>query len=71
MSEKIISTHVESVDYTSPEIQRLISLAKEGDEIDASLTIRQALKKYKTAVFWAFALSTALVMEGYDLVMVC
>ena len=68
MTEKVTTTHLE-FDASSPEVQRLIALAREGDEIDASLTIKQALKKYKKAVFWALALSTALIMEGYDLVM--
>jgi SP family general alpha glucoside:H+ symporter-like MFS transporter len=32
--------------------------------------VRQALSKYKKAVFWAMFLSTSLIMEGYDLVIV-
>jgi hypothetical protein len=71
MAEKVTTTHLETViDATSTDVQRLIALAREGDEIDDSLTIKQALRKYKVAVFWALALSTALIMEGYDLVMV-
>ena len=37
---------------------------------DKQLTIRQALRKYKKGVFWAMILSTALIMEGYDIVIV-
>lgn len=72
MEEKLTSRHVENTSFNphDPETARLVALAREGDEIDASLTIRQALKKYKTSVFWAMILSTALIMEGYDLVMV-
>ncbi|KAK1926007.1 general substrate transporter [Papiliotrema laurentii] len=71
MAEKVTTTHLETViDATSTDVQRLIALAREGDEIDDSLTIKQALRKYKVAVFWALALSTALIMEGYDLVMI-
>lgn len=48
----------------------LIRHAQAGDEADRLLTIRQALKKYKKACFWAMLLSTALIMEGYDVVIV-
>ncbi|KAL2802977.1 general substrate transporter [Aspergillus granulosus] len=48
----------------------LIRQAQESDEADRKLTIRQALAKYKKAVFWAMFLSTSLIMEGYDLVLV-
>ena len=48
----------------------LIHHAQQSDEADRLLTIGQALKKYKKAVFWAMILSTSLVMEGYDLVIV-
>lgn len=48
----------------------LIRQAQESDETDRKLTIRQAVSKYKKAVFWAMFLSTSLVMEGYDLVIV-
>jgi predicted DNA-binding protein (UPF0251 family) len=53
-----------------PATIELISRAERSVEADRQLTIRQALKKYKKAVFWALILSTALVMEGYDVVVV-
>ena len=58
------------------EIQRtggqtdLIRQAQESNEADRKLTIRQAVNKYKKAVFWAMFLSTSLIMEGYDVVIV-
>ena len=48
----------------------LITRAQTSYEADHKLTIRQAIKKHKTAVFWALILSFALVMEGYDVVVV-
>ncbi|KAF7114717.1 hypothetical protein CNMCM5793_009668 [Aspergillus hiratsukae] len=48
----------------------LIRHAEESDAADRLLTIRQALSKYKKAVFWAMFLSTSLIMEGYDLVII-
>ena len=48
----------------------IIRQAQESDEADRQLTILQALSKYRKAVFWAMFLSTSLIMEGYDLVIV-
>jgi hypothetical protein len=48
----------------------LISQAQAADAADRQLTIMQALKKYKKAVMWSTLLSTALIMEGYDVVIV-
>jgi MFS transporter, SP family, general alpha glucoside:H+ symporter len=53
-----------------PATIELIHRAEQSVEADRQLTIGQALKKYKRAVFWAMLLSTALVMEGYDVVTV-
>lgn len=58
-------------DLNDPTIVELIHHAQQSDEADRLLTVRQALKKYKKAVFWAMLLSTSLIMEGYDLVIVC
>ena len=44
--------------------------AQDGDASDRSLTLKEALKKYKKAVTWAVILSTSLIMEGYDVVIV-
>lgn len=48
----------------------LIRQAQEADAADRKLTIKEAIKKYKKACFWAMILSTSLIMEGYDLVIV-
>jgi SP family general alpha glucoside:H+ symporter-like MFS transporter len=72
-TEKVVPTEEElkGFDLTNPEIVELINHARESDAADRLLTIRQALRKYKKAVFWAMFLSTSLIMEGYDLVIVC
>jgi len=59
-----------TIDLASPEIQQLIRKADESNAADRSLGVFEALKKYKKAVFWAMILSTALIMEGYDVVIV-
>lgn len=48
----------------------LIRQAQEADAADRKLTIKEAIKKYKKACFWAMILSSSLIMEGYDLVIV-
>ena len=57
-------------DFNDPETLRLIELAKVANEADAALSIRDALKKYKKAVFWALFLSLSLIMEGFDLAII-
>lgn len=54
----------------NPGAAELMQRAQESDAADRQLTVFQALKKYKKAVFWAMLLSTSIIMEGYDLVMV-
>ncbi|KAJ5692605.1 hypothetical protein N7462_002028 [Penicillium macrosclerotiorum] len=48
----------------------LVQQAQQSDAADRHLTVMQAVKKYKKAVFWAMFLSTSLIMEGYDLVII-
>jgi hypothetical protein len=61
---------VERLQFGGAETLDLINQALESDAVDRLLTIRDALSKYKKAVFWAMFLSTSLIMEGYDLVIV-
>ena len=58
------------IELNSQETIDLIQHAQQSDAHDRQLTIRQALKKYKKAVCWSLLLSTSLIMEGYDLVIV-
>jgi len=65
---KVVPTgalHSDDVD-----INELVRRAQVSTEADSKLTIRQALSKYKVAVFWSMFLSTSLIMEGYDVVVV-
>ncbi|KAF3759898.1 putative MFS alpha-glucoside transporter [Cryphonectria parasitica EP155] len=58
------------LDFDSEHTHDLIRQAQESDAADKKLTIRGAIKKYKKACFWAMILSTSLIMEGYDLVII-
>lgn len=70
MAETVIPPKLETFESNNPEAVELLRRAQESDAADRQLTVLQALKKYKKAVFWAVLLSTSIVMEGYDLVMV-
>ena len=59
------------IDLSSSDTQDLIREAEANDAADRALTVMEALKKYKKAVFWAMFLSTSLIMEVYDVVIVC
>jgi SP family general alpha glucoside:H+ symporter-like MFS transporter len=52
---------------TSPatEIERLADV-QDANAQEHDLTFYQALKLYPKGVFWSIAMSTAVVMEGYD-----
>ncbi|KAK0648260.1 general substrate transporter [Cercophora newfieldiana] len=71
-SEKVVPTERElgKFDLNDPEVVALIHHAEASDAADRKLTFREALKKYRRAVFWAMILSTSLIMEGYDIVMI-
>jgi MFS transporter, SP family, general alpha glucoside:H+ symporter len=57
-------------ELSDPNTIDLIQRAQEADAADRKLTFWAAVKKYKKAVGWSCLLSTALVMEGYDVVIV-
>lgn len=45
-------------------------LASQATEEEHNLTLLQGLKKYPKACFWSIALSSAIIMEGYDIVLI-
>jgi SP family general alpha glucoside:H+ symporter-like MFS transporter len=56
--------------FEGKDAAQMLAAAEEADRVDHELGIRQALRKYKVAVFWAMFLSCALIMEGYDVVVI-
>lgn len=71
-TEKVVPTdgELKAFDLTDPNVVELIYDAQQSDADDRKLTVLEAVKKYKKALFWAMFLSTSLIMEGYDLVIV-
>lgn len=51
---------------TDKEWEQLSSDAKQATAIEHELTFFQGIKLYRKAVGWSVALSTTMVMEGYD-----
>ncbi|KAL7424685.1 hypothetical protein Q5752_000369 [Cryptotrichosporon argae] len=53
-----------------PATRDMIRRAQAADDADRALTIKQALRRYPVAVFWSMFLSLALVMDGFDIVVI-
>jgi MFS transporter, SP family, general alpha glucoside:H+ symporter len=51
----------------SREIVEINIEAKDATHLEKNMTLTQAVKIYPKAIGWSILLSTALVMEGYDL----
>lgn len=47
--------------------QELVSDAEDATSREHEMTFAQAIKLYPKAVAWSVMMSTALVMDGYDL----
>lgn len=45
-------------------------LARDDNNDEHNLTMREAFKKYPGAVFWSVAVSGAIIMEGYDIILI-
>ena len=73
MAETVIvptDEDLKKLDLHSTDTIDLINHARHSDAQDRQLTVREAVRKYKKACLWAMLLSTSLIMEGYDLVIV-
>lgn len=72
--EKISSIHLEEVAHRNASIDmstaKDVSLAKRAAEDEHNLTVINALRKYPQAVMWSALVSTSIIMEGYDIVLI-
>nr|QFR37044.1 MFS transporter [Cyberlindnera americana] len=41
-------------------------VAQDANEGEHELTVREAIKLYKSAIFWSMLMSATIIMEGYD-----
>lgn len=66
-SKGVDAVHLEHRGDTSKaEWQQLITDAIEAEAVERSMGVRAAFKRYPKSVFWSFAISLCIVMEGYD-----
>jgi SP family general alpha glucoside:H+ symporter-like MFS transporter len=54
------------IHHSNAQKSEFINEAKEGAELEKQMSLGRALKLYPKAALWSIVLSTALVMEGYD-----
>ncbi|KAF5552944.1 alpha-glucoside transport [Fusarium phyllophilum] len=43
---------------------------EQGASIDRNMSLWQAIKAYPGAIAWSFLLSSSIIMEGYDIVLI-
>ena len=55
---------------TQTDFQGVIDEAREATETEHKMGIIEAVRTYPKAVGWSVLASTALIMEGYDLVVI-
>lgn len=60
---------LEGVSHTFGTPEKTSDLAKYANTKEHNLTLRGALRQYPRAVMWSILLSTSIIMEGYDLVL--
>lgn len=51
---------------SSPADDVLLDEAKRATDAEHDMTVRQAFKHHKKAIFWSMVLSATIIMEGYD-----
>ncbi|OXG18433.1 MFS transporter, SP family, general alpha glucoside:H+ symporter [Cryptococcus neoformans Tu259-1] len=48
----------------------VVQSARQGMESEKALSLRESLRRYPRAVAWSVLLSTSLVMEGFDIILI-
>ncbi|KAJ5493954.1 hypothetical protein N7463_010041 [Penicillium fimorum] len=72
MASKSIVQHVEKSDDKSPldvDSDGLVQAAKAATDKEHRMSLWEGLKLYPKAIGWSVLISTAIVMEGYDVVL--
>lgn len=61
------TVHVENgADVNAAQWDQLLQDAIRAEQTERAMGIRHAFKRYPKSVFWSFAISLCIVMEGYD-----
>jgi hypothetical protein len=62
-------TAIRKMSVVNPDLPQLLDEAKYATHVEKSMTILQAFKTYPKAVMFSMILSTGIIMEGYDVVL--
>jgi hypothetical protein len=62
-------TAICKMSVVNPNLPQLLYEAKYATHVEKSMTILQAFKTYPKAVMFSMILSTGIIMEGYDVVL--
>jgi hypothetical protein len=54
---------------TNPDFGGLSADSKDATDYETSMSVRTALKLYRKGVLWSLLMSTAIIMEGYDVIL--
>ena len=54
---------------TNPDFGGLTVDSKDATDHETNMSVRTALKLYRKGVFWSLLMSTAIIMEGYDVIL--
>lgn len=66
-----VAPHSQEINEIIQDHPNLLVDAAQADELEHELSFKQAFHKYYRAALWSMFLSTALIMEGYDMGSVC
>jgi SP family general alpha glucoside:H+ symporter-like MFS transporter len=71
MNEAAEAAHLEAVAHvkTYDDVE-LTNAAREGARRQEHLTVRECLKFYPKAIAWSLLVSTCVIMEGYDTILI-
>jgi MFS transporter, SP family, general alpha glucoside:H+ symporter len=66
---KPTDTVFRKMSVVNPDMPNIINEAKDATDTEKSMSILQAFRTYSKAVMFSMILSTAIIMEGYDVVL--
>ncbi|KAK4686595.1 MFS transporter, SP family, general alpha glucoside:H+ symporter, partial [Tremellales sp. Uapishka_1] len=72
MADKITTEQgvLEDVQQDIDNYNEVVSAARNASDTEKHMTLREGLRRYPRAVFWSILLSTAIIMEGFDVVLI-
>lgn len=76
MSEKVGVIDVEAIHHEGHPVEKIGSevwgdeailvVARETDDEEKSMSVREAMRKHRKAILWSLTISLCVIMEGYD-----